>query len=159
MLNKDIEEEYKAGQTDNVYLLIGMRVRLLRKMCNISQTKLGKMLNVTFQQIQKYERGTSKFSIDKLIKLSEFFSVGLDFFLEDVIKLNGTKPFLSDISAFSESKNHKRYNMKSKESTELLHHFNMITKKSVRDQVLQLVRELSQKGKVENNKINEEEKA
>ena len=59
---------------------IGTRVRTLRLQRGWSQTELGKALNVTFQQIQKYEKGTNRISAGRLQRISEVLNVPVTFF-------------------------------------------------------------------------------
>jgi transcriptional regulator with XRE-family HTH domain len=49
-----------------------------------SQTDLGKPVGVTFQQIQKYERGTNRISVGRLLEFSKLLKVPLGFFFEDI---------------------------------------------------------------------------
>ncbi len=60
---------------------IGARVRLRRKSLGLSQGDLGKYLGVTFQQIQKYERGTNHISAVRLVHISKVLSAPVDYFL------------------------------------------------------------------------------
>ena len=59
---------------------IGTRVRTLRLQRGWSQTELGKSLNVTFQQVQKYEKGANRISAGRLQRISEVLSVPVTFF-------------------------------------------------------------------------------
>ena len=59
-----------------------MRVR--RKLLGMSQTGLGDALGVTFQQVQKYERGTNRISASRLYDLSRMLDVSIEHFFEDV---------------------------------------------------------------------------
>lgn len=61
---------------------IGTRLRLLRSMTKTSQSELGAALGVTFQQIQKYERGTNRISASRLHKISAMFGKDMKFFFE-----------------------------------------------------------------------------
>lgn len=54
---------------------IGVRVRHVRKLRNMTQTQLGESIGVTFQQIQKYERGTNRISTSALILLARALNV------------------------------------------------------------------------------------
>ena len=65
---------------------IGERIRMGRKMAELNQTQLGKRLPkpITFQQIQKYERGTNRISLCMLKDISEVLELPLPFFLEDL---------------------------------------------------------------------------
>jgi transcriptional regulator with XRE-family HTH domain len=60
---------------------IGRRLQLLRLQHGFSQEKLGNKLGVTFQQIQKYEKGSNAISLSKLMKICDIFGVELSFFI------------------------------------------------------------------------------
>jgi transcriptional regulator with XRE-family HTH domain len=62
---------------------VGSRVCMRRKMLSISQTKLAEAIGVTFQQIQKYEKGTNRISASRLLKISHVLQVPISFFFED----------------------------------------------------------------------------
>jgi transcriptional regulator with XRE-family HTH domain len=61
---------------------IANRVRALRLQRSLSQTELGKALGVTFQQVQKYERGTNRISAGRLYRIAEVLDVPVAFFYE-----------------------------------------------------------------------------
>ncbi|GGX66918.1 putative HTH-type transcriptional regulator [Litorimonas cladophorae] len=61
---------------------VGARVRLRRKILRMSQEKLGEQLGVTFQQVQKYERGANRIGASRLWKLSEVLDVPVGFFYD-----------------------------------------------------------------------------
>lgn len=62
---------------------IGSRLRNRRQNLGISQQKLGQSVGVTFQQIQKYEKGTNRVSASRLYKISETLDVSLDYFFNE----------------------------------------------------------------------------
>ncbi len=68
----------KAKESDHD---IGLRVKILRKALGISQMKLAEGVGVSFQQIQKYESGENKISVEKLRKIASFFNTPLGYFL------------------------------------------------------------------------------
>jgi transcriptional regulator with XRE-family HTH domain len=72
--------------------IIGKTIRFLRISRNITQGVLAKELGITFQQIQKYEKGLNKVSASSLFKLSEFFGVEINFFF-DFLKKNTTQEY------------------------------------------------------------------
>jgi len=59
---------------------IGKRVRTLRLQRGLSQTELGNLIHVTFQQVQKYEKGTNRISAGRLQRIAEVLSVPVSFF-------------------------------------------------------------------------------
>ena len=62
---------------------VGSRVRLRRMMLGMSQEKLGEHLGITFQQIQKYEKGTNRIGASRLQAIARVLSVPPAFFFED----------------------------------------------------------------------------
>jgi transcriptional regulator with XRE-family HTH domain len=61
---------------------VGSRVRMRRLMLGRSQSQLGEALGLTFQQVQKYEKGTNRISASRLQQISETFQVPIKFFFE-----------------------------------------------------------------------------
>ncbi|MBA4801183.1 MULTISPECIES: helix-turn-helix domain-containing protein [Euryhalocaulis] len=61
---------------------VGSRVRLRRKIMNMSQESLGEALGVTFQQVQKYERGVNRIGASRLYAVSHVLEVPVGFFFE-----------------------------------------------------------------------------
>ena len=62
---------------------IGIKIRQKRIELNLTQTKVARALNVTFQQIQKYEKGTNGVSSIRLLQLSNYLKVPINYFFED----------------------------------------------------------------------------
>src|SRR5689334_24003636 len=61
---------------------VGSRVRMRRMMLGMSQEKLGDGLNLTFQQVQKYEKGTNRIGASRLQQISTILQVPVSFFFE-----------------------------------------------------------------------------
>ena len=68
---------------DNFNKHLGSRLKLRRLALGLTQTKVAKAINVTFQQIQKYEKGTNGVSSIRLLQLSNYLKVPINFFYED----------------------------------------------------------------------------
>ncbi len=62
---------------------VGSRVRLRRTLMSLNQTQLGEKLGLTFQQIQKYERGFNRISASRLYQTSHILGVPVSFFFDD----------------------------------------------------------------------------
>ena len=62
---------------------LGRKLKLRRLALGLTQTKVAKAINVTFQQIQKYEKGTNGVSSIRLLQLSNFLKVPINYFFED----------------------------------------------------------------------------
>ena len=86
---------------DPVDVHVGGRVRERRVSLGISQAKLGEYLRLTFQQIQKYEKGKNRISASKLWALSHFFEVPVEWFFEG---LGETSQKQNDIMARLEAR-------------------------------------------------------
>jgi transcriptional regulator with XRE-family HTH domain len=63
---------------------VGSRVRMRRLMMSMSQEKLGEKLGLTFQQVQKYEKGTNRIGASRLQHISQILKVPVSFFFEGV---------------------------------------------------------------------------
>ena len=62
---------------------LGNKLKLRRLALGLTQTKVAKAINVTFQQIQKYEKGTNGVSSIRLLQLSNYLKVPISYFFED----------------------------------------------------------------------------
>ena len=67
---------------------VGSRVRMRRMMLSMSQEKLGGALGLTFQQVQKYEKGTNRIGASRLQQISHILQVPVAFFFEGAPNLN-----------------------------------------------------------------------
>ena len=68
---------------DNFNKHLGNKLKLRRLALGLTQTKVAKAINVTFQQIQKYEKGTNGVSSNRLMQLAQFLKVPIIYFFED----------------------------------------------------------------------------
>ena len=69
---------------------LGKKLRLRRTSLGLTQTQVAKAINVTFQQIQKYEKGTNGVSSARLLQLSSFLKVPIKYFFEDYQDISST---------------------------------------------------------------------
>jgi len=67
---------------------VGARVRMRRMMLSMSQEKLGEALGLTFQQVQKYEKGTNRIGASRLQQISGILQVPVSFFFDGAPSLN-----------------------------------------------------------------------
>ena len=77
---KDPKHAPRAANPVDVH--VGTRVRLRRQVLKMSQERLGDKLGVTFQQVQKYERGSNRIGASRLWKISEVLEVPINFFFD-----------------------------------------------------------------------------
>ncbi len=80
-------------ETFNTHM--GKRLRMRRLSLGLTQTKVANAINVTFQQIQKYEKGTNGVSSSRLMQLANFLKVPITYFYEDFpsYKVEGSSDF------------------------------------------------------------------
>ena len=75
---------------------VGSRVRMRRMMLSMSQEKLGDALGLTFQQVQKYEKGTNRIGASRLQQISNILQVPVAFFFEGAPETGVRAPGLKD---------------------------------------------------------------
>jgi len=68
---------------ENFNTHLGSKIKLRRLTLGLTQTKVAKAINVTFQQIQKYEKGTNGVSSLRLLQLANYLKVPINYFFED----------------------------------------------------------------------------
>ncbi len=81
---------------------VGSRLHMGRTLFGLNQTELGEALGVTFQQIQKYEKGTNRISASRLFDLSHVLDVPFSFFFDD-IPVKATKGGDAELSQSAEA--------------------------------------------------------
>jgi transcriptional regulator with XRE-family HTH domain len=73
-----------AGAPNPIDVHVGARMRLRRTLLGLSQERLGDMIGLTFQQVQKYERGANRVSCSRLFDLSRSLEVPVSYFFDDM---------------------------------------------------------------------------
>jgi transcriptional regulator with XRE-family HTH domain len=74
----------KTDKPNPIDVHVGSRIRLRRNMLALSQEKLGEAIGLTFQQVQKYERGANRVGASRLHELSRVLDVPVSFFFDDL---------------------------------------------------------------------------
>ena len=74
----------RGGGIGPIDVHVGARLRRRRTLSGMSQTTLGDAIGLTFQQVQKYERGANRISASRLFGLSRVFDVPIQFFFDDM---------------------------------------------------------------------------
>ncbi|MEJ8572728.1 helix-turn-helix domain-containing protein [Microbaculum marinum] len=118
---------------------VGSRVRLRRVLINMSQEKLGEQLGITFQQVQKYEKGTNRVGASRLYRISQVLGVPVSFFFEDLVGEGQSD------SGFAETQS-ERYVVdfiSSAEGLQLNKAFLRISEPKVRRKIVELVQAIS----------------
>lgn len=131
---------------DPIDVHVGSRVRLRRMLIGMSQEKLGEALNLTFQQIQKYEKGANRIGSSRLYKISQLLGVSVQFFFDDMpmeaageaagFSENDSTPMIMDF-------------VSTPEGVQLNRAFSRIDSADVRRRVVDLVKSLAQNSESE----------
>lgn len=117
---------------------VGSRVRLRRTLLGMSQEKLAEALGLTFQQVQKYERGLNRIGSSNLYKISRVLGVSVEFFFEDMndeLAENLLAPAKED-----------RFDMRQigkRETIQLVRNFYSIEDAGTREEIFSLVKRLA----------------
>lgn len=82
-VTEDDHEEKGSRRPNPVDIHVGSRVRFRRMLLGMSQEKLGERLGLTFQQVQKYEKGVNRIGASRLFDLSHVLQVPIQFFYEE----------------------------------------------------------------------------
>ncbi len=123
---------------------VGSRVRIRRMLIGMSQERLGELLGLTFQQVQKYEKGVNRIGAGRLFEVSRILGVPIDFFYEGV-STQGEGGFSE-----SEAAPPVMEFVSSGEGLQLSLAFMKIKDPKVRKRVLDLVKILAEEGSSEN---------
>lgn len=120
---------------------VGSRVRLRRTMLGMSQEKLGESLGITFQQIQKYEKGANRIGASRLQQIATVLDTPISFFFEDAPG-QGTQSAqgLSE----TESANYVVDFLSSSEGLQLNRSFVKIPDPKVRRKIVEMVKALAE---------------
>jgi len=86
---KIIEKRVPKKQANPIDIQVGNRVRIRRMLIGMSQERLGDLLGLTFQQVQKYEKGVNRIGAGRLFEMSRILNVPVDFFYEGVNAQSG----------------------------------------------------------------------
>ena len=126
---------------DPVDVLVGARVRLRRNMLGLSQEKLGEALGLTFQQVQKYERGANRISASRLFQLSRILDVPVRFFYDEIDPVRA--PAIPGGFAEPPQEPLQADPLRSPETVELVEAYFAIADPALRQRLFQLARALA----------------
>src|SRR5690349_4485531 len=129
----------KSDKPNPVDVHVGARMRMRRTLLGLSQEKLGDALGLTFQQVQKYERGANRIGASRLHQLSRALDVPVSYFFEEMSEpevQSSDSPEGDDVPAESDP-------MTRRETLELVRAYYRIRDPSVRRRVFELMKTLA----------------
>jgi transcriptional regulator with XRE-family HTH domain len=120
---------------------VGKRIRLRRNILGLSQEELGKAVGVTFQQIQKYERGANRVGSSRLYEFSKVLSVSVGYFF-DKFSPGQTAPGFAEENEANEGFQYASQ-MDNKETLQLVQAYWKISSPKLRQRVISLVKDMA----------------
>lgn len=129
-------------QPDPIDVYVGSRIRLRRNLLGVSQERLGEQLGITFQQVQKYEKGTNRVGASRLQAIAETLDAPVSFFFENVADDHL-------VESFAESSVNPLLTASSDEGVQLIRAFTNIKDPKVRRQIIDLTKTLSSDNRME----------
>ena len=141
-------------QPSSIDAHVGSRVRLRRMLIGMSQEKLGELLGLTFQQVQKYEKGANRIGASRLFDISQILAVPVSYFFDDVPEEVAAQHRLSSGNGNGNGHGNGQYKdlesgphmmefVSSAEGFQLIRAYTKITDPRVRKRVLDLVKSLT----------------
>ena len=128
------KSQSRAEPTDDY---VGKRIRMRRMQSGLSQSQLGNALGITFQQVQKYEKGSNRVSASKLQTMANFLKVPVSFFFEGgPTEPNGKKSATSPEFTFADL-------LSTSDGVALCTAFDKIESRAVRKAVVALIETLA----------------
>ena len=138
------EKEHRPSPID---VHVGTRVRLRRTLLGMSQERLGEALGLTFQQVQKYERGVNRVGASRLFDLSRVLDVPISFFFDDMpdslATAFGAQPSGRRVAGFADTQDSFADDtLNRRETLELVRAYYRITDPAVRKRVFDLIKSM-----------------
>lgn len=123
---------------------IGKRLRLRRTMMGLSQEAVAKAVGITFQQVQKYEKGVNAMNARRLVEFSRFMNVPVAYFFEGIESVGSTAT--ANAAGFAEAATAFEHGspVSDRESLEMMKAFKRIGEQSVRKRLSDLVRAIAE---------------
>ena len=131
------------GVPNPIDVHVGRRMRLRRTLLGVSQERLGEAIGLTFQQIQKYERGTNRIGASRLFDLARVLDVPVGFFFDDMSEDVAARSPGQSEGATGEAADVGRNPMAQRETPELVRAYYKIQDASVRKCLFEFIKALA----------------
>ncbi len=131
-----------TGIPNPVDVHVGARLRVRRTLLGMSQTTLGGSLGVSFQQMQKYERGANRISASRLFDLSRILDVPIQFFFDDMPAAVAASSPTKDGGKAKKPPSYEPDPMATRETLELVRAYYKISDPQVRKRLFEMTKAL-----------------
>ncbi len=135
------------GTPDFVDVHVGKRLKIKRSLLGLSQEKLAEAIGLTFQQIQKYERGMNRVSAGRLYELSRILEVPVTYFYEGLKSTNGTSQAQYGLSDNKQEGFKNDDVMQSKETLDLVRTYYAIKDPEMRKDIMKFIKSMAERTK------------
>ena len=132
----------RDSRTAYVDAHVGGRLRERRILLGLSQTRLGESLGLSFQQIQKYERGIDRISVGRLVHLAHVLEVPITYFFDELSEPGETAGLLAGIAKASTGEAAEDP-MSKRETLELVRAYYQIEQSELRKHIFALIRSIA----------------
>ena len=138
------DKNFRVTNNNAVDMHVGKRVRLRRTLLGMSQEQLGASLNITFQQVQKYERGANRISASRLWDIGQILDVPINYFFDDMTDdiMRSSPRRISRGAAHEIDDDNIKDPMARRETLELVRTYYSIEKPKVRKRIAELVKSI-----------------
>ena len=145
MADSTLDKNFRITNNNAVDVHVGKRVRLRRTLLGMSQEQLGASLNITFQQVQKYERGANRISASRLWDISQILDVEISYFFDDMTDdtMRSSPRRVSRGENMCVGDDNVRDPMARRETLELVRTYYSIESSKVRKRISEMVKSLA----------------
>ena len=145
MTDSTLDKNFRVTNNNAVDVHVGKRVRLRRTLLGMSQEQLGASLNITFQQVQKYERGANRISASRLWDISQILDVQISYFFDDMTDdtMRSSPRQVSGGENIDFDDDNVRDPMARRETLELVRTYYSIESSKVRKRISEMVKSLA----------------
>ena len=132
-----------TGRPNPIDVHVGARVRLRRTLLGMSQEKLGEAIGLTFQQVQKYERGANRIGSSRLFDLSRVLDVPIEYFFGDMpAEVSASSPATEKRGRAKKPPSYEPDPMAKRETLELVRAYYKIRDPQIRKRLFEMTKTL-----------------
>jgi transcriptional regulator with XRE-family HTH domain len=120
---------------------VGKRLRQRRTILGLSQEAIGNAIGVTFQQVQKYERGVNRMGASRLFEFAKILTIPVAYFFEEMEKATSNPSNASGVAEDAPAFEHEK--MSSRETLEMMRAYYRINDPHVRKRIFELIKSVA----------------
>ena len=140
------EKRKTKGTPDTVDVHVGQRLRVRRSLLGLSQEKLADAIGLTFQQVQKYEKGMNRISAGRLFQFSKILDVPVSYFYENIIaEKSAGKTSASGLSDNDQEGFLSEDLLKNKETLDLIRLYYSIPDMNMRKDIFRFIKSMAER--------------